>query len=373
MADTSRLTSIHVKGFRSIASLDLPLRPLNILIGPNGVGKSNFIELFGLVRQVMTGQLQLYTRQRGGANRILHYGRKRTDKLEVEIRFPPNGYSLALVPTDEDSFTIAREVGLFTTNKNNSNPFVESLTPPGALESRMANPVTRPTAPVAKHVYRALYGWRVYHFHDTSRDAAVKQSAERNDTSVLKENASNLAPFLWNMRDEHPLHYKRLLRIIQQVIPFFQDFYFPADDGGKNDDKKSVRLQWQDKNHPDTIFNAHALSDGSLRFICIATLLLQPDIPALVLLDEPELGLHPAAIAIVAGLLSKASDRATIIISTQSVNLVNEFSPEDIIVVERDEDGASTFERQSAEGLTDWLKRYSLGEIWEKNIIGGRP
>ncbi|RZK91982.1 MAG: chromosome segregation protein SMC, partial [Hymenobacter sp.] len=111
----------------------------------------------------------------------------------------------------------------------------------------------------------------------------------------------------------------------------------------------------------------------SLRFICIATLLLQPDIPALVLLDEPELGLHPAAIALVAGLLGKAADRATIIISTQSVNLVNEFALEDIIVVERTEEGASTFERQSADKLADWLARYSLGEIWEKNIIGGRP
>ena len=372
MADTPRLSAIHVRGFRSIANLELTLRPLNVLIGPNGVGKSNFIELFGLVRKVMTGQLQLYTRQRGGANRILHYGRKRTEQLDVEILFPPNGYSLGLVPTDDDTFTIAHEVGLFNTGNHNPNPFMEVLTSPGALESRMANPATRPTAPVARHVYRALHDWRVYHFHDTSRDAAVKQSADRTDTRVLKEDAANLAPFLWHMRDQHPAHYKRLLRIIQRVIPFFLDFYFP-DAEESAPDNQPVRLQWQDKNHPDTIFNAHALSDGSLRFICIATLLLQPDIPALVLLDEPELGLHPAAIALVAGLLGKAADRATIIISTQSVNLVNEFAPEDIIVVERTEEGASTFERQSAAKLAEWLERYSLGEIWEKNIIGGRP
>lgn len=371
MADTPRITAIHVQGFRSIAKLELTLRPLNVLIGPNGVGKSNFIDLFGLVRRVITGQLQLYTRQRGGANRVLHYGRKQTAQLDVEILFPPNGYSLSLVPTDEDSFTIAQKVGLFNTGGRNPSPFIEGLTPPGALESRMANPTTRPTAPVARHVYQALHDWRVYHFHDTSRDAAVKQSADRTDSRVLKEDAANLAPFLWRMRDDQPLHYKRLLRIIQRVTPFFLDFYFPdSEDAG---DDQSVRLQWQDKNHPDTIFNAHALSDGSLRFICIATLLLQPDLPALVLLDEPELGLHPAAIAIVAGLLGKAAERATIIISTQSVNLVNEFTPEDIIVVERDEEGASTFTRQSADQLAEWLTRYSLGEIWEKNIIGGRP
>ncbi|MGI4873054.1 MAG: AAA family ATPase [Janthinobacterium lividum] len=366
---TKMLTHLRVKGFRSIADLDIAIRPLNVLIGANGAGKSNFINLFRFVREIVDERLQLYTGLRGGADRILHYGRKTTKALEIQVDFPPNGYGVKLLPSANDRFVFAEEYGAFQVRPDNPNPYAEDLVTAGATESGLAAYTRRWTYGVGHHVYRELQNWRVYHFHDTSSSAPVKQSTPRNDTLVLREDAANLAAILWQLQEQQPLVYRLLVRTIQLVVPLFQDFLFRPGP----DIQQSVCLEWQDKNQPDTVFNAHDLSDGSLRFICLATLLLQPTLPKVVLLDEPELGLHPAAIAALAGLLRRASDRATVLVATQSVNLVNEFDPEDIIVVERDAQGASTFTRQTAEQLTSWLERYSLGELWEKNVLGGRP
>ena len=358
-----------IQGFRSLANVTLEIRPLNILIGPNGAGKSNFVGLFSFIRNIVNGQLQVYTGVQGGANKLLYYGAKTTPKLELAFSFPPNHYRIQLIPTAADRFVFGYEACYFDkdwgpgTHGENINS--------GGEESRLSRFGNEQRGSVPKYVLQTLQSWRVYHFHDTSPAAGVKQSVPRQDNFVLKEDASNLAAFLMEMRDneQKTLHYKRLIRTIQLVIPFFRDFLFrPA-----NNSAQTLQLEWQDRNSPDTVFNAHDLSDGSLRFICLATLLLQPDPPGLILLDEPELGLHPSAIHVLAGLLRRASERSTVIASTQSVNLVNEFDPDDIVVVDRDETGASVFTRQHNEQLTQWLERYSLGELWEKNVMGGTP
>jgi predicted ATPase len=369
MTDHQRLKFVTVQGFRSLADVRLEIRPLNILIGPNGAGKSNFVSLFTFVRNIVNGQLQLYTGVRGGANKLLFYGTKTTPKMELAFDFPPNHYRIQLVPTTADRFVFGYEACSFDMDYA-PGTYGQNINS-GGEESRLGRFAIQPQASVPKHVLHALQGWRVYHFHDTSAAAGVKQSVPRYDNLVLKEDASNLAAFLLEMRDNEAktAHYKRLVRTIQLVIPFFKDFLFrPA-----TNDSQTLQLEWQDHNSPDTVFNAHDLSDGSLRFICLATLLLQPELPKLILLDEPELGLHPSAIHVLAGLLRRASDRATVIASTQSVNLVNEFDPDDIVVVDRDEKGASTFSRQHNEQLKQWLERYSLGELWEKNVMGGTP
>lgn len=131
-----------------------------------------------------------------------------------------------------------------------------------------------------------------------------------------------------------------------------------------------IQLEWKQAGAVDTYFNAYQLSDGTLRFICLATLLLQPNLPQTIIIDEPELGLHPVAVNKLAALIKKASAKTQIIISTQSVNLVDNFGPQDIIVVDR-KDNATVFNRLDAESLDVWLKDYSLGEIWERMSLAG--
>jgi predicted ATPase len=134
-----------------------------------------------------------------------------------------------------------------------------------------------------------------------------------------------------------------------------------------------IQLEWRQKDS-DYPFLASHLSDGTLRFICLATALLQPSPPATMVFDEPELGLHPFALTLLANLFEVAARRTSqqVIVSTQSAPLVNEFEPEDVIVVERAE-GESVFRRLDSAKLSGWLEDYTLGELWQKNVFGGGP
>ena len=155
--------------------------------------------------------------------------------------------------------------------------------------------------------------------------------------------------------------------MVRLVAPFFDDFSLRP----LPENKDLIKLEWMERNS-DYPFLASHLSDGTLRFICLATVLLQPDPPDLILIDEPELGLHPYALNILADLIKSASTKSQIVISTQSVSLVNQFEVEDILVVDR-YNGETTIRRLVEEELVDWLNDYSLGELWEMNIFGGKP
>jgi predicted ATPase len=214
-----------------------------------------------------------------------------------------------------------------------------------------------------------MRSWRVYHFHDTSGSALVKQIHNINDNEYLRDDARNLAAFLLRLKNHHKAHYERIVKAIRPVAPFFGDFHLRP----TVDNPEKIQLEWTEQGR-DEPFSASALSDGTLRFICLAVVLLQPEnfMPAAILVDEPELGLHPFAIGVLAGLMKSAAQKHQLIISTQSVELVNEFDAKDLIVVDRRND-ASVFRRPDAGALAEWLTEYSLGELWKKNLLGGRP
>jgi predicted ATPase len=218
------------------------------------------------------------------------------------------------------------------------------------------------------YVRHAVSAWRVYHFHDTSITAPVRQAQAVRDNLRLKPDAGNLAAFLHLLYRRHPVHYRRIVETVRLVAPFFGDFV-QRDDPGER-----IELEWLQADDPDTVYGPRQLSDGTLRFICLSTLLLQPTElqPSTILIDEPELGLHPYALAVIADLLRQASEARQLIVSTQSVELINRLSPQDLIVVNRT-NGESTFERLDEDRLREWLEDYSLGELWTMNVIGGRP
>lgn len=222
---------------------------------------------------------------------------------------------------------------------------------------------------IYRHVVPAMRSWRLYHFHDTSSSALVKQIHNLNDNEYLRDDARNLAAFLLRLKNHHEEHYGRIVKAIRLVAPFFGDFHLRPTVGNK----EKIQFEWTELGQ-DEPFTASALSDGTLRFICLATVLLQPKVfmPAAILIDEPELGLNPFAVSVLAGLMKSASQAHQLIVSTQSVELVNEFDPDDLIVVDK-RGGTSTFKRPETEALTEWLVDYSLGDLWKKNLLGGRP
>lgn len=357
------LKSIRIEGYKSIGDQTVELRDVNILIGPNGAGKSNFIGVFRFLRQIVERRLQITIREAGGGERLLYFGSKQTIKINFTLDFNPNYYHLSLASSNNDSLFVLQEQCGFQ-GVSDARPYWENISE-GTAESNLLDTTRR--TPVVDHTYNALKTWRVYHFHDTSSGAAVKKRANINDNSFLREDAANLAAFLYKMRQVETKYYQRIVKSVQMVIPNFRDFHLRPDPLNEG----TVLLEWE-SSESDYLFGVSELSDGSLRFICLVTVLLQPAPPSIILLDEPELGLHPAAITLLAGMLRKVAHKSQIIISTQSAALVSQFEPEDILVVEL-ENKSTVFKRLNSQGLEGWLEDYTLGELWNKNLIGGRP
>jgi predicted ATPase len=363
-----RMTQLTVTGFKSIANQTLDLGRLNVLIGGNGVGKSNLISVFKLLRDMYDGNLQVAVAKAGGANALLHFGRKKTARIGLKVVFAEetgphrNAYRAYLSPTDEDSFIFAIESAGFHDAGRYSTPYWEEFGS-GHAEAKLP----RQKGKIVAWVQEDLASYRVYHFHDTSETAAVKQSCDVGDNRFLQARAENLAAFLLWMKGKHPDHLEAIQDTVRLMAPFFDRFELAP--LRNNQDK--IRLEWRERGS-ESYFNANQLSDGTLRFICLATLLLQPSVPRLVLLDEPELGLHPAAIQLLADLLKQASIRTQLLVSTQSVTLVNHLEPESVWVADR-HDGATEFRHLAKQDLTEWIGAYALGELWEKNVLGGRP
>ena len=361
----SALDRVEIKGFKSIQDVDLELGLLNVLIGANGAGKTNLILAFRLLNQIVESNLQLSVATWGGADSLLYFGQKVTDEIVLRLHFERNGYEARLAASVADTLIFADE-NCWYHRENYPRPHVVNLGS-GHKETQLYEEARKYPGGIAAHVIRDLKSWKVYHFHDTSDGAKVKQTGDINDNAVLRPDASNLAAFLYLLRETEREHYDRIVKTVRLAAPFFDDFILRPSPFNLN----RIQLEWREKGS-DAYFNAFALSDGTLRFICLTTLLLQPILPSTILIDEPELGLHPYAITLLASLLRSAATKTQIVASTQSVSLVNQFGPEDTIVVDR-EARASTFRRLAAQEIAGWLEEYGLGDLWEKNILGGRP
>jgi predicted ATPase len=358
------LDRIEIKGFKSIRDMDLELGSLNILIGANGAGKTNFISAFQLLNQLMKGHLQVFVSTSGGANALLYFGRKVTDEIFLHLSFDITSYKVRLVPSVQDSLVFADE--LYWYKSELVSQLRERRFGSGHKEARLPEQAHELHGTI-RFVLKHLQSYQVFHFHDTSESAKIKQTGDINDNARLRSDASNLAAFLYMLRETQREHYNRIVKAIRLAAPFFDDFNLRP----KPENPDTIQLAWRERSSDD-YFNVHSLSDGTLRFICLTTLLLQPTLPSTILIDEPELGLHPYAISLLASMLRSAATQTQVIVSTQSVTLVNQFEPEDIIVVDREE-GESKFKRLEPQEIESWLEEYGLGDLWEKNILGGRP
>jgi predicted ATPase len=358
MAQLKRLT---IRGYKSIRALvDFDLGSLNVLIGANGAGKSNFISLFQMLAALAEGQLQVFVQAHGGPDGLLHGTRKRTPEMEAEFYFARNGYRFTLRATGE-RMIFTREETWFDGDYGQSTHTLGS----GHDEAHIRD---AENDTFARYVRPALASWRVYHFHHTSDSAPVRNAQPVRDNLLLKPDAGNLAPFLRRLREQQPEYYERIVQTVRLAAPFFGDFVY------RSEVSERIDLEWFEAGDPNTPYGPRHLSDGTLRFISLATLLLQPTQfqPDTILIDEPELGLHPYALNLLAGLFKQAAEARQLIVSTQAAELISALEPQHVIVVDR-LGGESTFKRLLPEELADWLKDYALGELWKMNVFGGRP
>jgi predicted ATPase len=362
------ISKLSIKGYKSIRSLEnFELRNLNILIGPNGGGKSNFVSFFEFVREIAVKGMQLFIGRNGGAYTYPYLGPKVTEQLSGDLQFGHNAYQFTLVYAVGDKLIFQDErIKCY----DPALP-VDCSLGSGHYESLLKDqyiPKYSKNWQIARFIYPTISRWVVYHFHDTSGLAKVKSPCLKQDYEHLRPDAGNLSAFMLRLKDQSPNEYAFIKETIQLAAPFFEDFILKD----HYSDSNKTLLEWKQKGSDDYPFQPSQISDGTLRFISLATVLLQPNPPSIILLDEPELGLHPYALTLLAGLIQKASKRTQVIVSTQSAALIDHFEPEDIVVVER-HNGESIFKRLNKADFKVWLEDYSLGELWQKNVFGGRP
>lgn len=368
----SRITRVSIRGFRSLACVEnLELPQLAVLIGANGSGKSNLIRFFEMLSFSLKGQnLQQFVLDRGGGDDQLFLGARVTPRMEAELTLETgqgtNEYRIALNHVAPDSLAFAEEAFRFSRHDRDGSggwvnlpmPAQESGLPDAAADNN------QPAQRTARTVLFLLRNCATFQFHDTSAKASLSMRWDESETARLRSDGGNLAPILLHLSREQPRRYRFITRQIQRVLPVFQDFELePA--GGK------VLLRWRAKNS-DKSFGPHLTSDGSLRLFCLFTLLNLPDdmLPDVLMIDEPELGLHPHAIALTADMIKSLAVHRQIFIATQSPLMVDAFEVENILVAGLEE-GATKLAPMDRDNYQSWLEDdYLPSDLWLKEPVG---
>lgn len=370
MNKRSRLKEIKISGYKSLGTdtqpINLKMEDLNIIIGANGAGKSNFISFFQMLANMMTGALQIYVGKNGSSESLLQFGSKRTKTISVRLVFEnekfTDTYEFSLVKAVNDTLIFAEEVisdgrGRYELGSGQKESLLLSDEASHASERAIRTILSR---------------CKAFQFHDTSSEAHIRSAANIENNRFLMSDGGNVAAYLYMLKMKHEQYYKRIVDHVRYVMPTFQDFFLEP----QILNPQWIKLQWVEKGNSEYVFGPEHFSDGTLRFIALATLFLQPPelLPQVIFVDEPELGLHPQAVDVLASMVKMAKENTQVIMATQSPRLLDSFDYKDIIVAEKDrETGCTVLNRLDEDDIKIWLDDYSLSQVWEKNIIGGQP
>ncbi len=348
------IQNIKLYNYKSIMSCDLSLQNTNIIIGANGAGKSNLLSFFDLMRAFTQEELlQSHVARKGGPDAFLRFGRKHTKAFSAALIVADIPYRFTLEATEGDTVFFAEEKIIDTREKAWKHQ----------LKQRESMLSKRPSF-VPDAFVNEISQWRVYHINDTGSTSPIIKKQLIADNRYLRDDGSNITSFLYMLKERYPKSYRHIVKTVQRIVPFFSDFTFQQVDD-------LVELFWNE-NASDIPLKVHLLSDGVLRFICLATLLLQPKdlMPQTIFIDEPELGLHPFALNVLAGLIRSVSADRQLIVATQSPEFLNAFTAEAIVVADRN-NGQTTLKRLNSSELKLWLEKYTLSELWQMNYLEG--
>jgi predicted ATPase len=346
---------IEIKGYKSIKDQRIELKNINILIGANGSGKSNFLSFFEFLNRLCNRCLAEHIALKGGRNKILHKGKQVTGKLSFKIRFD-NGHAYAVTLAAGEFGFIFVDEAVDYSGFGNENIWNIGYSNTESMLKIIDNYKTG-------YIIKYFDGLRKHHFSNTGGlSPFTNMSNIENDIYYLYGNGENLAACLYHIQKKNMISYNHIVSIIQSIAPYFSDFILQPNENNW------LKLQWKGK-YSDMVYGVNDLSDGTVRFIALTVLFMQPDLPKTIIIDEPELGLHPDAIAKLAGMIRSAAARdCQIIIATQSADLISHFQPEDIITVDLIK-GETIFKRLDSESLSVWLEIYTIDDLWKRNII----
>ena len=377
---TTVIEYVHIKGFRSLADVELERIPrAAVLIGTNGSGKSNFIRFFEMLSWMIgPRRLAEFVEMQGGADDQLYGGNRHTPRMEAEIGLKTdegrNDYRFVLSHAHPDRFFFSEECFRFNRSiwKTQKSEAPWEHLGSGHQEARIIEAAQSESSyevnsKTAWVIMNLLRNCAVYQFHDTSDESNFKKRWDAQDNSYLRRHGGNLAAVLYRLAREDIKRYELICQHISRILPVFDGFQIEESYG-------KVLLRWKAR-WTNKTFSAHLTSDGSLRFFALVTLLnLPPEmLPDVILLDEPELGLHPAAIALIGGMIKVLAKERQVIVATQSPLLVDAFDLDEIFVLEL-RDGRTEFRQMSSDDYQVWLDdNFTSGELWQKNLLGGRP
>ncbi len=377
---------LRVSGYRRLAALDLPLAPLNVLIGANAVGKSSVLSVFDLLSSAADGVLESAISDYGGIDSILTAdGRTTSMVLEVSsraetgpfldyhLRLDRQGYGYVV---SEETLTRLGEPPAARPFRyiDASGPVVHYRNPAGSMIQPDWDYKPRETAlSQIPRMYREGESFRarlgaiggVYHELDTVLRASVRRPQKLLPTQLPGLDGEDLLPCLYNLRETAPDRFEAILDALRVAFPGFERLEFPVAAAGL------IALGWRESGLSRPIY-ANELSQGALRFLWLATLLQSPGLGEVTLIDEPEVSLHPEMLRLLVELMREATSRTQLVVATHSDRLVRFLEPSELVVCDRDDAGAMTAARADSIDLSGWLGEYTLDQLWAMGRVGGR-
>jgi len=380
-----KIKRIRIAGFRRLRDVEIEMRSMMVLIGANGVGKTSILDSVSLLSASAAGGMNKALNSIGGMADICTHGYPKKTSFEADLDCPgykPLQYELELEAKGQ-GYSISREKLAQDREGGRPGPFlhIDSIYDNIKyydIEDRHLiqhdwehNPLESSLSQVEKmfkqprELQNTLSSITQYHALDVGARAPVKLPQQMKPALLPGEDGEDLIPFLYNLRESDRDRFEAIEDTLRVAFPSFENLNFPPVAAGM------LSLTWKERTFRDPIY-AHQLSEGTLRFLWLISLLHSPNLSTITMIDEPEVSLHPELLNILADLMREASNRTQIIVATHSDRLIRFLEDREVVVMDIDEDGYASAQWADKMDLHEWLKDYCLDEVWRMGRMGGR-